>query len=328
MKLIIKYNFIIEEGRPMDRVASMNAFVKVVDCKGFSAAAEKLKTSPTMISNHIRMLEETLGARLLNRTTRKIGLTEVGRLYYERCQQILSEIEAADRIASAEQTNPRGIVRLNTSSAISPFLAEPVADFVGRYPDCSVVMAMTDRMVDMVDEGFDLSVRIVPVGDSSLIVRKLTSFRFQVCGAPSYLKSHGVPQHPDELVKHNCLIYSHSPWGNQWPFECQKGPKLIHVSGNLQTNSPQTLRTATINGLGLVYAPGFMAQQDIADGLIVPVLTKFMPPESDINAYYPHRHLVSAKVRALIDVLSEHFAAQKKKKFKVPQPPRRAGSRG
>jgi DNA-binding transcriptional LysR family regulator len=309
----------------MDRVAGMNAFVKVVEYKSFSAAAEKLNISPTMISNHIRMLEETLGARLLNRTTRKVGVTEVGRLYFERCQQILSDIEAADSIASAEQTSPRGIVRLNTSSAISPFLAEPVADFVGRYPDCSVVMTMTDRMVDMVDEGFDLSVRIQPVGDSSLIVRKLTSFRFQVVGAPSYLKKRGTPQHPTELVKHNCLIYSHSPWGNQWPFQCEKGAKLIHVTGNLQTNSPQTLRTATVNGLGLVYAPGFMTAQDTADGLTVPVLAGFMPPEQDINAYYPHRHLVSAKVRALIDVLAEHFTSQKEKKFKPPRPTRRAG---
>jgi DNA-binding transcriptional LysR family regulator len=296
----------------MDRVASMNAFVKVVDYKGFTAAAARLKLSPTMVSNHIRALEETLGARLLNRTTRKIGLTDVGRLYYERCQQILSEIDDADRIANAQQTVPRGVVRLNVSSSIAPFLAEPIADFVGRYPECSVVLTMTDRMVDMVEEGFDLSVRSAPVRDSSLIVRKLTPFHFLVCGSPAYLKRKGTPKQLADLAQHNCLIYSYSPWGNEWPFQGPKGPQSVHVSGNLSTNSPQALRTAAVNGLGLVLAPSFMAAKDIADGLLTPVLTKFRPRDLDINAYYPHRQLVSAKVRALIDVLMAHFAAQKK----------------
>lgn len=304
----------------MDRVASMNAFVKVVDCKGFTAASERLKISPTMISNHIRLLEETLGARLINRTTRKIGLTEVGRMYYERCQQILTEIDEADAIASAQQTNPRGIVRLNSSSAISPGLAEAIADFVGRYPECSVVHSMTDRMVNMVEEGFDLAIRITPARDSSLIMRKLGSFRFVACAAPAYLKRMGTPKHPTDLARHNCLIYSHSPWGNQWPFQCPSGQKLIHVTGNLSTNSPQTLRAAALNGLGIVFGPDFLAGPDIAAGRLVPVLGKFLPGESDINAYYPHRQLVSAKVRTLIDVLIAHFAARKKTKA-----PRRAG---
>jgi DNA-binding transcriptional LysR family regulator len=294
----------------VDRIASMNAFVKVVDYKGFTAAAERLKLSPTMVSNHIRSLEETLGARLLNRTTRKVGLTDVGRIYYERCQQILSEIEDADRIAGADASVPRGVVRLNVSTAIAPFLADPIADFVGRYPECSVVLTTSDRMVDMVEEGFDLAVRSLPVRDTSLIMRKLTSFRFTVCGAPSYLKRRGTPRQLSDLADHNCLIYSHSPWGNEWPFRGPKGPQMIPVHGNLQTNSPQTLRTAALNGLGLVFAPEFMSAQDIADGLIVPVLTKFSPPEHDINAYYPHRRLLSAKVRSLIDVLTACFSAK------------------
>jgi DNA-binding transcriptional LysR family regulator len=173
---------------------------------------------------------------------------------------------------------------------------------------------MTDRMVDMVEEGYDLAIRIVPAPDSSLIVRKLSSFRSLVVGAPSYLKRCGTPKQPADLARHNCLIYSYSPWGNEWPFQGPKGPQPVHVSGNLSTNSPQTLRTATLNGLGLVFAPNFMAAQDIADGLLVPVLTKFLPGEFAINAYYPHRHLVSAKVRSLIDVLTAHFAARENSK--------------
>jgi DNA-binding transcriptional LysR family regulator len=294
----------------VDRIASMNAFVKVVDYKGFSAAAQRLNLSPTMVSNHIRSLEETLGARLLNRTTRKIGLTDVGRVYYERCQQILAEIDDADRIASAEAATPRGVVRVNVSSAIAPFLANPIMDFVDRYPETSVVLTMTDRMVDMVEEGFDLAVRYVSISDTSLIVRKLSTFRFIVCAAPSYLKRHGTPKQLSDLAEHNCLIYSHSPWGREWPFQGPKGPQMIPVRGNLETNSPQALRTAALAGLGLVFAPDFMTAQDIADGLVVPVLTEFTPAEHDINAYYPHRHLLSAKVRSLIDVLTACFTAK------------------
>jgi DNA-binding transcriptional LysR family regulator len=313
----MKPHFVIEEAA-VDRIASMNAFVKVVDYKGFSAAAERLGLSPTMVSNHIRNLEETLGARLLNRTTRKIGLTDVGRMYYERCQQILSEIDDADRIASADASAPRGVVRLNVSSAIAPFLADPITDFVGRFPECSVVLTMTDRMVDMVEEGFDLAVRYVTVRDTSLIVRKLSTFRFTVCGAPSYLERHGTPKQLSDLAEHNCLIYSHSPWGHEWPFRGPKGTQMVPVRGNLETNSPQALKTAALAGLGLVYAPDFMSAQDVADGHIVPVLTEFTLAEHDINAYYPHRRLLSAKVRSLIDVLAACFAA--KCSFPVNQP--------
>jgi DNA-binding transcriptional LysR family regulator len=291
----------------MDRVASMTAFVKVVDCRGFSPAAQRLNLSPTMVTNHVRALEERLGARLLNRTTRKVSLTDVGRIYYERCQQILSEIDEADRIAVAQQTVPRGVLRLNASTAIAPFLASTIAEFVDRYGESSVILTMTDRMVDMVEEGFDLAVRIVPVSDSSLIVRHLSSFRFVVCGAPEYLKKHGTPRQLVDLARHNCLTYSHSPWGNEWHFHGPRGEQPVPVAGNLQTNSAETLRAAAICGQGLVFVPRFLVEDAITTRRLVPVLTKFLPAQFDINAYYPHRHLVSAKVRSFLDLLARHF---------------------
>lgn len=291
----------------MDRIASMAAFVKVVDCNGFSAAAGKLRLSTTMVSNHVRALEERLGARLLNRTTRKVGPTEVGRLYYERCVQILSEVDDADRIALAQHANPRGTLRINIATGVARFVALAIADFVERYPDCSATLTMTDRMVDLVEEGFDVAVRMTPVGDSSLIARSLASYRFVVCGSPAYLKKNGTPRQLADLSKHNCLIYSHSPWGNEWHFRGAKSEQPVAVSGNLQTNSVEALRAAALSGQGLFFAPRFLVEQEIGAGRLAPVLEKFLPAEFEIGAYYPHRHLLSAKVRSFLDVLATHF---------------------
>ena len=170
----------------MDRMTSMATFVKVVESEGFSAAARALGISPSMATTHVRFLEERLGVRLLNRSTRRVSLTEAGQVYYERCLQILTEVEDADRAAQALQSTPRGTLRLNTSVAIPPFLAPVIAEFVTLYPDVSINMTMTDRMIDLVEEGFDLAVRNMSVPDSSLIARRVATYRFVVCGAPSY----------------------------------------------------------------------------------------------------------------------------------------------
>jgi DNA-binding transcriptional LysR family regulator len=166
----------------------------------------------------VRFLEERLGVRLLNRSTRRVSLTEAGQVYYERCLQILTEVEDADRAAQALQSTPRGTLRLNTSVAIPPFLAPVIAEFVTLYPDVSINMTMTDRMIDLVEEGFDLAVRNMSVPDSSLIARRVATYRFVVCGAPSYFAARGTPEQPADLVHHNCLTYSHSAWGNEWRF--------------------------------------------------------------------------------------------------------------
>ncbi|MBV8536713.1 MAG: LysR family transcriptional regulator, partial [Alphaproteobacteria bacterium] len=161
----------------MDRLTSMAVFTKVVENTGFSAAGRRLNMSATMVSNHIQGLEEHLGVRLLNRTTRKLSLTEAGRAYYERCNQILAEIAEADEAVGELQTTPRGVLRLNIAQAMAPVIGRTIADYVARYPEASVDMTMTDRMVDLVEEGFDLAVRVTPVPESNLIVRRLATFR-------------------------------------------------------------------------------------------------------------------------------------------------------
>ncbi len=291
----------------MDRMTSMSTFVKVVESGGFSAAARALDMSPSMVTTHVQALEERLDVRLLNRSTRKVSLTEVGQAYYERCLQILAEVDDADQVAQALQSNPRGTLRLNTSVAIPPFLAPVIAEFVALYPDVTISMTMTDRMIDLVEEGFDLAVRNMTVPDSSLISRRVATYRFVVVGAPGYLAARGTPKRPADLAQHNCLIYSHSAWGNEWRFAGPDGEQSVPVSGNLLANSDNALRLAAVHGQGLALAPSYLVIDEIKSGRLVPVLTEFLQTEHAINAIYPHRRHLSAKVRSFIDLLAKHF---------------------
>src|SRR2546429_4172959 len=264
----------------MDRMTSMATFVKVVESGGFSAAARALSMSPSMVTAHVQSLEERLGVRLLNRSTRRVSLTEVGHAYYERCLQILADVEDADQIAEALQSTPRGTLRLNTSIAIPPLLAPVIAEFVALYPEVSVNLTMTDRMIDLVEEGFDLAVRNMSVPDSSLIVRRVATYRFVVCGAPSYLAARGTPGQPADLVQHNCLIYSQSAWGNEWRFAGPDCEQSLAVEGNLQANSDNALRLAAVHGQGLALAPSFLLIDEIQSGRLGPILTEFFPADA------------------------------------------------
>lgn len=291
----------------MDRLTSMTTFVKVVEQGGFSAAARALDMSPSMVTTHVQALEERLGVRLLNRSTRRVGLTEVGQAYFERCVQILAELDDADQVAQVLHSTPRGTLRLNTSIVMPPFIGPVIVEYVKRHPDVGVDMVISDRMVDMVEEGYDLSIRITPVPDSSLIVRNLASYRFVVCAAPEYLAARGVPRQPSDLAHHNCLVFSQSPWGSEWPFASPDGEQRIQVSGNMRSNSAVALRLAALHGQGLLATMSFQVADDIKSGRLVPVLTEFLPSEFPVLAVYPHRHRLSAKVRSFIDLLARHF---------------------
>jgi len=178
---------------------------------------------------------------------------------------------------------------------------------VALYPEVSVNLTMTDRMIDLVEEGFDLAVRNMSVPDSSLVVRRVATYRFVVCGAPGYLAARGIPRQPADLSRHNCLVYSHSAWGNEWRFAGPDGEQSVAVEGNLQANSDNALRLAAVHGQGLALAPSFLLIDEIKSGRLVPILTEFLQTEHAINAIYPHRHHLSAKVRSFIDLLVKHF---------------------
>jgi len=292
----------------MDRIASMMTFVKVVDTGGFTAAARALNLSPSAVTTHVQSLEGRLSARLLNRNTRKINLTEVGQAYYERCLRILADLDQAEQIAEGLQSKPRGTLRLNTSPVMPSLLAPVIAEFVGLYPEASVHVNVTGRMVDLLEDGFDLALRHPPTADSSLIIRRLASYRLVVCGAPEYLARRGTPQHPQDLAQHNCLSYVDSPWGAaEWRFLNADTECAIPIVGNLQANSAEALRHAALVGQGLVCGPKFMLCEEFRMGQLVPILTEFPMAEFSIAAIYPHRQLVPAKVRSFIDLTAKHF---------------------
>ena len=297
----------------MDRLTSLTAFVRVVDNAGFSAAARKLNMSTTMVSNHVQALEERLGVRLLNRTTRKVSLTEVGRAYYDRCTQILADIEQADDIAGALQSTPRGTLRVYTNTHIVQFLSPVVAEFLASWPDVKVDLAIGERNVDMIDESYDIAVRMIPPPDSSLIVRSLATWRHVLCCSHDYIEKHGKPEQLADLAERNCIRHVNYPYGDDWRFVDRKGtPATVRVSGNLISNSGDTLRLATLAGVGVWLAAGFLVRDHLESGELVRLLPEYRPVEFSMNAIYPHRHHLSAKVRTFIDLLARHSAEQQK----------------
>jgi DNA-binding transcriptional LysR family regulator len=297
----------------MDRLTSLTAFVRVADSGGFSAAGRRLNMSTTMVSNHVQALEERLGARLLNRTTRKVSLTEVGRAYYDRAIQILADLEQADDIAGALQSTPRGTLRIYTATHIVQFVAPVVADFLKQFSEIKVALTIGERTVDLIDEGFDVAIRLTPPPDSSLIVRSLATWRHALCCSPDYLERHPPPKQLSELSDHNCLRHELYPYGDEWHFVDRKGaPASVRVSGNLITNSGETLRRAALQGVGICLAAGFIVADDLEAGRLIRLLPDYRGVELSMNAVYPHRHHLSAKVRSFIDFLAHHSAEHQK----------------
>jgi DNA-binding transcriptional LysR family regulator len=297
----------------MDRLTSLTAFVRVADSGGFSAAGRKLNMSTTMVSNHVHALEDRLGVRLLNRTTRKVSLTEIGKAYYDRCTQILADLEQADDIAGALQSTPSGTLRIYTATHIVQFVAPAVADFLKRFASVKVDLTIGERMVDMIDEGYDVALRLTPPPDSSLIVRSLATWRHVLCCSPDYLEKYGPPKQLSDLADHNCVRHVLYPFGDEWHFVDRKNsPVSMRISGNLITNSGETLRSAALQGVGISLAAGFLVAGDLEAGRLIRLLPEYRPVEMAMNAVYPHRHHLSAKVRSFIDLLAHHSTEYQK----------------
>ncbi|MGO8057270.1 LysR family transcriptional regulator [Rhizobium johnstonii] len=297
----------------MDRLTSLMVFGRVVECGGFSAAARRLNMSVTMVGNHVQSLEDRLGVRLLNRTTRKVSLTETGKYYYERSSQILAELDEADRTAGALSTTPRGTLKVYTSSAIVRFLLPVVSEFMELYPSISLDFSVGERMVDMIEDGYDLVMRTVPPPDSSLVARKLTPWRHMLVCSPAYFQSHPMPKTPAEVADHNCLQFAYYPYGDEWRFEDGEGNKeSVKISGNVVSNSAEMLRFLTLTGRGIFLAPSFVVFDDIAEGRLVKIMPDYRPVEFNINAVYPNRSHLPTKVRLFIDLLAQRFAEHRK----------------
>jgi DNA-binding transcriptional LysR family regulator len=296
----------------MDRMASMAAFTKVVGVGSFSAAAREMQVSQAQVTKQVQELESWLGARLLNRTTRRLSLTEVGTAFYERAARILEAIEEAKDAASALQTMPRGRLRINAPVSFGLLhLAPAITEFLQRFPDVSVEMLVNDRVVDLLEGEFDVGVRIGRLRDSSLIARRIVPIRLAVCAAPDYLARHGVPNTPDDLRNHNCLEYTYFETRGEWRLLNPKGDEIVvPVSGRYLANNADVLRTTAIAGGGVILMPTFIIGDDLRAGRLVRLLPDYPPPEQGLHALYPPGRHLSAKVRSFVDFLVGRFGGE------------------
>ena len=293
----------------MDRLTSLQAFVRVVDCGSFSGAARQLNRSVTSVSAHVQALEDRLGVRLLNRTTRRVDLTEIGQAYYERAAQILADLQEADDIASMLHATPRGVLKVFLTLRLERFLTPIISEFTATYPAVTIELTAGQAMPDLVEHGYDVAIRGIGSSASSLVVRRLSSWRHVLCCAPAYLARRPEPRTITDLLHHNCLRYAHYPFSDGWRFE---GPNddvvTVPISGNVVTNSVETLRLLALRGDGILLAPSFVIAIDLAAGALVPLIPRQRPVEFAINAVYPRRRYLSATLRRFIDLLALRFS--------------------
>jgi len=296
----------------LDRVTGMQVFVRVAALGSFSAAARALNLSQTMVTKHVAALEERLGVKLLHRSTRRLTLTEGGRSYLAACERILAEIEEAEAEASLERIEPRGVLRLNVPLTFGfRHIAPAIPEFNRLHPAVSFDLGLADRYVDLIEEGWDLAVRIGRLKDSSLVARRLAPCRTVVCAAPSYLKEHGTPRTLEDLADHNCLGYTlpSAIGANRWPFGLE-GETVVPVQGNLRANNGDALLAAALAGQGLIYQPTFIVGDSLRDGSLVRVLGSYPTYEPGIHAVLPSGRQAPAKVRAFIEFLASRFGPE------------------
>ena len=290
----------------MDKLTSMKVFEKVAKHNSFSAAAENIGLSKAMVSKHIASLENSLDVLLLNRTTRRLSLTESGAAYLERVKLILADIEETELAVSTLSSEPRGTLKLTSPTSFGAFhLARAIGGYKQIYPDVHIEMILTERLHDMVEDGIDLAIHVGHLEDSSLIAKRLASARMVTCGSSAYFEKNGIPKTPEDLADHNCLIYSPRIPTNEWSFQRDNKQFNVRVSGDIRSNIGDALRVAAMQDSGLIQLPTYMTGLDIKAGRLQVVLEDYEPPESPINALYLHRKHLSAKVRTFVDYLYE-----------------------
>lgn len=294
----------------MDRLRAYEVFATVVGKGSFLQAAKVLNTSPANVTRYVSELEAYLGARLLNRTSRHLSLTESGQALYERCRNILDEVAEAEAIAGSSALNPRGRLRINAPLSFGVLHLAPLWPlFAARYPEVELDVSLIDRVVDIVDEGFDLAIRISRAGPTTHVARKLAASRNIVCASPEYLARHGAPATPADLARHVCVGYSHAFTANDWQLIDESGAlHVAKVSYVMISNNGDTARAAALAGMGIIWQPTFLIGADLKAGRLVRVLPDYHMPDIDILALYPSRRHLGAKVRVMVDFLAESFA--------------------
>ncbi|MBZ9732806.1 LysR family transcriptional regulator [Mesorhizobium sp. CA18] len=293
----------------MDTLTRMRAFIDVVEAEGFSAAARKIGRSKALLSKYVRELEDELGALLLNRTTRQFSLTEAGHTYYQRASEIVREVDSLAEAVRQSSGDVRGRIKLSAARTFADApIGQSLVDFARQHPDIVLDIHLDDRFVDLVEEGFDLAVRISRLENSSLIARRLAPFSVRLCASPELIARHGKPTRPQDLANMPCIVDTNGRSLANWRFKGDAEDSIsVAVSGPIEVNSPIVARAAALSGLGYAMLPDFVAAPDVASGKLVTALDDRLLAGTGIFAVYPHRRYLPAKVRVLVDFLVQWF---------------------
>ena len=294
----------------MDRFNALATFAKVVELGSFARAADRLSVSTSAVSRQVAELEAHLDVRLLNRTTRRLSLTEAGQAFYERCVQLLADLEETESSVRSTALEPKGTLRVTCGVTFGErYLAPAIAEFAGLHPQVSFDVDLSDRAVDLVEEGFDLAIRIGPVGNQALVSRRIGSTQFVCCASPAYLARHPAPVTPADLEQHACLGYTYAAVTSAWTFESRDGTRHTpRLTPRHRLNNGRMLAELAAAGLGIVLEPDFIVAPEVRSGRLQRLLTDYQPPRSPIAAVYPSRRHLSAKVRSFVDFLAARYA--------------------
>ena len=294
----------------MDRLSSMNAFVMAAELGSYARAAERLNMSPQMVAKHVAALEQRLGARLLNRTTRRQSLTELGSAYYERCKHILTEADAADSLAQIMNDTPRGKLKITAPVTFGSHSLMPlITQFLRDHPEVEIDLHLTDRFIDLVEEGYEVAFRIGPLATTSLTARPLAPYQLVACAAPAYLAARGTPLTPGDLEHHECLgyVFWSRPADREWRFQQGSASYTVQVSSRLQVNESRALMSAALDGFGIVLGPEDFLREALESGALVQVLPDFEAPSRPMHLVYTANRQRTAKLRRFVDAVLLRF---------------------
>lgn len=286
----------------------MAVFVRVVQLGGFAAAAQEVDISATMVAKHIKALETRLGARLLNRTTRRQSLTEVGKLYFDRCKSLLAEVESAESSVGALRATPRGTLRVSAPLSFGTRrLAPALAEFLRLYPDVNVDLSLGDRIADLVEEGFEAAIRIGNLADSRLVARRLQPYRSMLCAAPAYLRRRGVPKSPQDLGTHDCLGFTHAGRRGRWRFTRGAEERTVQFVPRLLVNNGEALRQAALAGLGVVMQPEVLLADDVRCKHLIRILPAWSLPARPMHLVHVGDRPTTPKLQCFVDFVVRRF---------------------
>ncbi len=295
----------------MDRLTSMAVFVKAVDMGSFSAAADALEMSPQLVGKHVQDIEQRLGVRLLNRTTRRQSLTDFGRSFYERSKIVLAEVEIAESLAAETRATPTGKLRINAPVSFGmKTLAPKLPEYMRRHPKVAVELSLSNRAVDLVDEGYDVAFRVGELSDSGLIARPLAPYRFVLCAAPSYLERHPPLLTPADLEQNECLVFAHTELRTHWPLDGPEGRVVVPVQAKLVVDHDEPLLHAALAGMGIILQPLEIVRAALADGSLVRLLPDYEAPSRPMHVLYAPDRRITPKLRSFLDFSMEVFGPE------------------